>query len=170
MGVLLAPIALQAQGVGFSLGGGIGIPLGTFDDAVKIGWQGTAAVSFAPPRMPVIFQIDGAFSRFSDESTLDIKSQMIYGTANVLYKFQSSGVTRLRPYVSAGLGVYNSKETGSDAIGGSSTKFGLNAGVGCDFKAGSAGLFVEGRFHDVFTDGPNVKFIPINIGIRFGGS
>ena len=39
-----------------------------------------------------------------------------------------------------------------------------------EVKAGGAGLFIEARFHDVFTDGPNTQFIPINVGIRFGGT
>jgi hypothetical protein len=71
--------------------------------------------------------------------------------------------------------VYNLKTTGSSDLGtiasttGSTTKFGLNAGAGFDFKAGSAGLFVEGRFHDVFTTGKDLQFIPITIGIRLGG-
>jgi opacity protein-like surface antigen len=167
---LLTAPDLRAQGAEFSLGGGVGIPLGDFDDAVKIGWQGIGAVSFVPQNLPIGIEVDGNFSQFSDESPLDIKSQLIYGTANAVYKFQSSEDTRFRPYLIGGVGVYNSKETGSDALGGSSTKFGINAGAGFDFKAGSAGLFIEGRFHNVFTDGPNVKFIPINVGVRFGGS
>lgn len=168
--MFLAAPALRAQVAEFSLGGGVGVPLGSFDDVVKMGWQGTAAVSFKPANLPVGIQVDGNYSQFSDESPLDIKDRLIYGTANAVYKFQSSADTRFRPYLIGGLGVYNSKETGSDALGGSDTKFGINAGAGFDFKAGSAGLFAEGRFHDVFTDGPNVKFIPINLGIRFGGS
>jgi hypothetical protein len=28
---------------------------------------------------------------------------------------------------------------------------------------------VEGRFHDVFTTGKDLQFIPITIGIRLGG-
>ena len=52
----------------------------------------------------------------------------------------------------------------------SQTKFGINAGAGFDIKAGSAGLFVEGRFHDVFTSVNNTTFIPLTIGVRFGGS
>jgi hypothetical protein len=167
--MFLAAPALRAQVAEFSLGGGVGVPLGSFDDAVKMGWQGTAAVSFVPAKLPVGIQIDGNYSQFSDESPLDIKDRLIYGTANAVYKFQSSAETRFRPYLIGGLGVYNSKETGSDALGGSDTKFGINAGAGFNFKAGSAGLFIEGRFHDVFTDGPNVKFIPLNLGIRFGG-
>jgi opacity protein-like surface antigen len=170
MGILLSSPTLQAQGAEFSLGGGLGVPLGTFDDVVKIGWHGTAGVSFVPQNAPIGVQVDGNFSQFSDETPLDIKSQLIYGTANAVYKFQSSEDTRFRPYLIGGVGVYNSKATGSDALEGSTTKFGINAGAGFDFKAGGAGLFVEGRFHDVFTDGDNVTFIPITLGVRFGGS
>jgi hypothetical protein len=162
--------ALRAQGTEFSVGGGVAIPLGDFDDAVKIGWQGTAAVSFLPRNLPVGIQVDGSFSQFGDESPLDRKSQLIYGTVNAVYKFETSEESRFRPYLIGGGGVYNLKETGSDALGGSSTKFGINAGAGFDFKAGSAGLFVEGRFHDVFVAGPNLQFFPINVGLRFGGS
>jgi opacity protein-like surface antigen len=170
LGILLSSSTLHAQGAEFSLGGGLGVPLGTFDDLVKIGWHGTAGVSFVPRNAPIGIQVDGNFSQFSDETPFDIKSQLIYGTANAVYKFESSEDTRLRPYLIGGVGVYNSKATGSDALEGSTTKLGINAGAGFDFKAGEAGLFVEGRFHNVFTDGDNVTFIPITIGVRFGGS
>jgi opacity protein-like surface antigen len=170
IGMLLTTPALHGQGAEFSLGGGLGIPLGTFDDLVKVGWHATAAVSFVPRSVPIGIQVDGNFSRFSDETPFDIKSQLVYGTANAVYKFASSEGTRFRPYLIAGVGGYNSKATGSDALEGSTTKFGINAGAGFDFKAGAAGLFVEGRFHDVFTDGDNLTFIPITLGIRFGGN
>jgi opacity protein-like surface antigen len=166
--LLSGPPSLRAQGAQFSIGAGVGVPLGNFDDVVKIGWQGTAAVSFVPRNLPVGIQVDGSFSQFGDESPLDIKSQLIYGTANAVYAFATSEGSRFRPYLIGGGGVYNSKETGSDALGGSTTKFGLNAGAGFDFQAGSAGLFLEGRFHDVFLAGPNLQFFPINLGIRFG--
>jgi len=167
--VLLGAPALRAQGAEFSLGGGIGVPLGDYDDVVKVGWQAMGAVSFGPGTLPVRIQVDGNFSQFDDESPLDIKSQRIYGTANAVYRFESSADSRFRPYLIGGGGVYNSKETGSDALSGSATKFGINAGAGFDFKVGGAGLFLEGRFHSVFVSGPNLQFIPINLGIRFGG-
>lgn len=166
---MLGASALRAQGADFSIGGGIGVPLGNFDDVVKIGWQGTAAVAFVPRNLPVGIQVDGTFSQFGDESPLDIKSQLIYGTVNAVYRFVTSEGSRFHPYLIGGGGVYNSKSTGSDALGGSTTKFGVNAGAGVDFKAGRAGLFLEGRFHDVFFPGPNVQFLPINLGVRFGG-
>jgi hypothetical protein len=169
-GVLLVTPALHAQGAAFSLGGGVGIPLGTFDDAVKIGWHGTGAVSFVPESWPLGIQFDGTYSQFSDETSLDIKSQLIYGTVSAVYKFESSEDTSFRPYLIGGGGVYNSKATGSDALEGSSTKFGINLGAGFDFKTGGASLFVEGRFHNVFTEAENLKFVPLTLGIRFGGS
>ena len=168
-GMLLAVSRLQAQGAEFSLGAGVGVPLGTYNDVVKMGWQATGAVSFAPGSLPVAIQLDGSYSQFSDETPFDIKNQLMYGTANAVYRLQSAEDRQFGPYVIAGVGVYHSKETGNDALGGSATKFGLNAGAGLDFKAGRAGLFLESRFHNVFTDGPNVKFIPLNLGIRFGG-
>jgi hypothetical protein len=167
--LLLGAPALRAQGAQFSIGAGLGVPLGSFDDVAKLGWQGTAAVSFVPRNLPVGIQVDGSFSQFDEESPLDIKGQLIYGTANAVYAFKSSEDSRFRPYLIGGGGVYNFKETGSDALGGSLTKFGINLGAGFDFQAGSARLFLEGRFHDVLLSGTDLQFFPINLGIRFGG-
>jgi hypothetical protein len=47
---------------------------------------------------------------------------------------------------------------------------GLKAGAGFAFTAGSAGVFVEGRFHNVFTEGDNTNFIPFPVGVRLGGN
>jgi opacity protein-like surface antigen len=165
--------AQQGTGAEFSLGGGLDLPLGDFDDAAKTGFHGMAGVSFIPNAWPVGIQVDGNYSRFSDDTPLDVKFQMIYGTADIVYKFKSSEDSKFRPYLIGGGGVYNFKATGDDVpdVGDNSvTKFGLNAGAGFDIKAGAAGLFLEGRFHDIFTSGSNTKFIPITVGVRFGGS
>ena len=175
----LAAPAARAQGVEFSLGGGIGVPLGDFDDVAKLGWHGLAGLSFVPTGWPVGIQVDGQYQQFNlDRDVVGVSGlhdRLILGTGNVVYKFKTSETTQFRPYLIGGGGVYNLKTTGSDNLGpnfstnNSVTKFGLNAGAGFDFKAGSAGLFVEGRFHDVFTEGSDVKFIPITVGVRFGG-
>ena len=173
MGMLVGASALQAQGAEFSLGGGLDIPLGDFDDAAKMGFHGLAGVSVVPNNWPVGIQVDGNYTRFSDDTPLDVKFQLIYGTANLIYKFKTSEETRFRPYLIGGGGVYNFKVKGDDVPSGiddSETKFGINAGAGFDFKAGSAGIFIEGRFHDVFTSGSNTTFIPLTVGVRFGGN
>jgi hypothetical protein len=173
-GILLGAPGLHAQGPEFSLGGGIGIPLGSFDDAAKMGWHGLAAVSFVPNGSPVGIQFDGQFQQYKLDVSGDLKDRILIGTGNIVFKFKSSEESRFRPYLIGGGGVYNLKTTGNVTPGtlfeGGVTKFGINAGAGFDVKAGGAGLFVEGRFHDVFTSGENVKFIPITVGIRLGGS
>jgi opacity protein-like surface antigen len=177
LGLGAAP--LHAQGVEFSLGGGIGFPMGNFDDVAKLGWHGLAGLSFVPTGWPVGIQIDGQYQQYKlDEDVVgggSLKDRLIMGTANVVYKFKTSEESTFRPYLIGGGGVYNVKVTGDSDIGGvidtdnSETKFGLNGGAGFDFKAGSAGLFIEGRFHNVFTSGENLQFIPITIGVRLGG-
>jgi hypothetical protein len=173
---LLCAPALRAQGAEFALGGGVGIPLGDFDDATKIGWHGLAAVSFVPNEWPVGIQIDGQYQQYKLDGSESLKDRFIMGTGNVVFKFKTSEESTFRPYLIGGGGVYNFKTTGTDDLGGvidtdnSTTKFGLNAGAGFDFKAGSVGLFIEGRFHNVFTEGSDLNFIPITLGIRFGGT
>jgi hypothetical protein len=120
-------------------------------------------------------QVDGTFQRFGGEEDIlgeDVNLQIIQGTANAVYRFQTSEDTKIRPYIIGGVGLYNLKATGDGVVGdpGSDTDFGINGGAGFDFVAGSVGLFVEGRFHNVFTEGESTNFIPITVGVRLGGS
>ena len=159
----------------FSLGGGVDLPMGDFDNGLNTGWHGLAAVTFTPVAWPVGIRIDGNYGRFPDDSPSDVNLQLIYGTANIVYRFQTSSESTFRPYLIGGGGVYNLKATGNDAAGDDSrTKFGINGGAGFDIKAGSAALFAEARFHNVFTkDEPdftfNANYLPITVGVRVGG-
>jgi hypothetical protein len=164
----------KAQGVEFSLGGGISNPLGILNDATKLGWNGLAALSVVPTGWPVGIQVDGEYQQFQHDG-FSGHERFLIGTGNLVYKFKTSEESTVRPYLIAGGGVYNIKSTSSSTVSGnvstsgSITKFGINGGAGFDFKAGSVGLFVEGRFHDVFTSGKDATFIPITVGLRFGG-
>jgi hypothetical protein len=173
---LLGAPVLRAQGAEFSLGGGVGFPMGSFNDVAKTGWHGLAAISFVPNGSPVGLQFDGQYHQFKLDagSSSGLKDRIIMGTANVVFKFKTSEESSFRPYLIGGGGVYNLKTTGSSTPGtvipGGTTKFGLDAGVGFDIKAGGAGLFVEDRWHHIFRSGGSTNFMPITIGIRFGGS
>ena len=99
------------------------------------------------------------------------------GHGQLVYKFKTSEESTFRPYLIGGVGVYNFKTVGGDDVslpgeGDTSTDFGLNAGAGFDIKAGGIGLFVEGRFHNVFARRhvETAQFIPITVGIRLGGN
>ena len=178
LGLLLGVPALHAQGAEFSLGAGATVPLDDYGDFAKTGYHGLVAVSFAPSSFPLGIQIDGMYDRLKLESDVaDRTSQIIQGTANLIYKFKTSEESTFRPYLIGGVGIYNFKlVSGNDVAGpgvgntgNTGTDFGLNGGAGFDIKSGGIGFFVEGRFHDVFTTGPNTKFIPITAGVRFGG-
>ena len=174
--VLMATVGAApavAQGAKFSLGGGVTLPLSEFDDLVGTGWHGLAAVGFQPADFPVGFQVDGMYQRFGFDDVpddFDASFQVIQGTANVVYTFTTAEESTFHPYLIGGLGLYNQKATGDD-VGDteSETDFGINGGAGFDFQLGSVGLFVEGRFHNVFTEDNSTNFIPITAGIRLGG-
>ena len=163
--------------VSFGVGGGVNVPLSDFGDQAKLGFQGTALVEFAPANLPVGFRVDGTYQQnnFSDDVGVDGKFQQIYGTADVMYTFKTAPESRIHPYLIAGGGVYNlkAKVDGVDDTG-SDTKFGVNGGAGFNMSAGSATVFLEARFHNVFTSdddtgASNTNFIPITIGVKFGG-
>jgi hypothetical protein len=175
LGMIASALPVQAQGwrqVEFSLGGGVGIPTGDFDDAFKVGWHGLAAASYTLPNAPIAFQIDGAFSRFHDQAAaFNMKENMFYATGNVIYQIKVSETAAFLPYLIGGGGVYNIDPTGRDAAGlDSRTELGLNAGVGVTVNAGRVGLFIESRFHNVF-DGletSDLQFNNVTAGLRFG--
>ena len=176
LGMLLSAPAVRAQGAEFSLGGGATVPLGDFSDAAKMGFHGLVGVSFAPSSFPLGIQVDGMYQRLKQDDTFGDQSfQLLQGTANVVYKFKSSEDSQFRPYLIGGVGLYNTKLVGGDDVAGpgegnTATDFGLNGGAGFDIKAGGIGLFLEGRFHNVFSDGSSTNFIPITLGVRLGGN
>jgi opacity protein-like surface antigen len=167
--------AAQAQTpVSFGLGGGVTLPLGDFGDAAKTGFHGTGLVEFQPASLPVGIRLDGTYHRigFSDlqeDFAGEGNFQMITGTLNGVYTFQTAAESKFHPYIIAGAGVYNFKANFEDFDDDSETKFGINAGAGFNMGMGSASIFLEGRFHNVFTEGSSTNFVPVTLGVRFGG-
>jgi len=182
LGVIAAvgATAVQAQSEGgnritVGAGGGIAIPLSDYSNQYKTGWDLGAALQFKPATSPVGFQLDGAYQQNKFDPSTVGKSEWWYGTGNIVFWFPVAAETRVHPYILGGGGVYNYKLKPTGGTSTSKTKFGINAGAGFDFDVGqNAGVFVEGRFHNVFfsdTDvisgGKDLKFIPINAGLRY---
>ena len=160
LGLGAAP--LHAQGPEFSFGGGVDLPLGNFDDAANTGYHGLAAVSFVPTGSPVGIQIDGNYGRFGDDTPADVNFQIIYGTGQRRLQVQDIRDEYLPPLPDRRRRSVQLQADGQRRAAGDrapETKFGINAGAGFDIKAGSAALFVEGRFHDVFISGSDLQFI-----------
>jgi hypothetical protein len=171
--VLAAPLAAQTR-LHVGLGGGSTLPLGSTSDALTNGPHGILSLLILPAGAPVGIQVDGMYHRISgDEDVLgtdDIDTQIINGTANVVFKFPVSEESRFGPYLIGGVGYYNIKAVG-DAVPDnveSESDWGLNAGAGFDIALGSRiGLFVEGRFHNIFTEVEDTKILPISAGVKF---
>jgi len=170
----------DSWGIGFGLGGGVVIPTGTFKNHNKVGWDGMALLRFRPPASPVGFQVDGSYMQTRLKSGVISspgKTKIIAGTADLVFTIPMSTPVRVRPYLLAGAGIYGvrirSDGASSDAF--KKTKFGLNGGLGIDFGAGPANIFIEARYHNVFDGtlndigGPSgLGVIPINLGFRIG--
>lgn len=175
LAVLTLTLPVQAQvdePFTISLGAGIGLPLGRFDDGFKLGWQGFAAASYTLAESPVAFQVEGAFSRFNDDqAAADLKQNLLYGTGDVVFHIRLPGVRTVLPYLIGGGGVYYVDPAGPDGAGlESRTQLGINVGAGLEFDVGRMKVFLESRFHDVF-DGlgsEDLQFNNVTGGIRLG--
>ncbi|MGE5230780.1 MAG: outer membrane beta-barrel protein [Deltaproteobacteria bacterium] len=169
----LAATTAQAQVLKGSIGGGITIPTGSTSDGLKTGWNGTAAIQYKPAGSPLGFQVDGMYQQLKATTSaaalgLD-KDEIWSGTGNLVFWFPVASETKIHPYLLGGGGVYNIKAKPTTGTSTSETKFGINVGAGFDFDIqDKVGIFVEGRFHNVFITGADAKFIPISAGIRFG--
>jgi len=170
LGTSSAAAQAEKSGSSTSFGGfgGVSIPLGDYSDVSKTGWDAGLLFQYKPATTPVGFQIDGNYmeNKFDPSGG---KDRWFFGTANVVFGFPVSEETRIRPYLIGGGGIYSVKAKFDDGTSGESvTKFGLNVGAGFDFNFQSnVGVFVDARFHNVFTEGSDAKFVPINAGIRF---
>ncbi len=152
--------AAQGQvGVEFHLGGGITQPTGNFGDAAKLGWHGLATIALIPSHAPFAIQATGMYgeNKFKVGSG---KWKLSGALAEVRLDLGTSG--KSRGYVMAGGGVFSVKAAG---IGKSKAAF--DAGAGFAYMASpKAGVFVEGRYVNVFESGSDIGFIPITVGVR----
>jgi opacity protein-like surface antigen len=180
----------QGARVRFGVGGSLTVPLGDFHadasgDGFKAGWQGLALVDVQPRTSPVGFRLDFSFGENSSNDQLNAdltaavgapttaKIKLLGGTADVAYHFKPS-TGGLAGYMLGGLGLYNVKlaVTSQGVTADSSeTKFSWNVGAGLSFAVGGAAVFFEARYLDVAKsfDAAKTSYVPITVGVRFGG-
>ncbi|HMA04246.1 MAG: outer membrane protein [Gemmatimonas sp.] len=177
-----APVSAQAivsSPVRFGIMGGATIPLSDLSDEAKTGWNAGALVTIGVPLVPVSFRIDGQWHQMNGKDvggTQFPDFRIIDGTANVVYTFGAAMPTKF--YVIGGVGAYNERARDPVAdVSASSTKFGLNAGVGFKFQLTGFATFIEARYHNVIhgsvigdastTNAKSLQFLPISVGITF---
>ncbi|HEU4698630.1 MAG TPA: outer membrane beta-barrel protein [Gemmatimonadales bacterium] len=166
---------LLAQ-IGGRVSGGLEFPLGTTNDAFNLGWNARAGVLFSIPRFPsIVFDANGAYTRLGATTpvggTKGPGLRILDAQLNASYRVLTGVTGQARPYITAGLGFFNSKAVGDvvPAGAGSNTDLGFNVGAGFEFRLERLAMFAEGRFTDIMASGPNIKYIPINVGLVLGG-
>ena len=167
--VAAVPLAAQREApVKVSLGAGLTMPSGDYNDVYKMGWGALGALSYKPPAVPFAFRVDLSLARVKDETPLDLSDELVYGTGNFLYELQIQE-TVLRPYLLGGAGVYFFNPRGDASAGlGSETRFGVNLGAGIEVKPAMIGFFAETRLHHVVDPGDDIQFGALVAGVRFG--
>ena len=190
-----AQMRMGQQGSGrpisIAIGGGASVPVGTYKDALKAGWNGQGSLIFNFAGFPLALRADLSYNTFTFKSDLpftpggstspitttdDITQQMIGGLANITIPFN---VGPISPYVTAGLAGFNIKTMLSDAVPGAEdetdTKFAINGGVGLSMRLMGASAFIEAKVNNVYTDKKFIsnkelkalQFIPVTFGFVF---
>ena len=171
MAGVAAPAAAQARGY-VGLGAGAAVPIGDFADSDKLGWLGQLIAGITGPSGRLGGRIDGGYSRHSFKGTVSGHDGLFGANADVVLNFGTTA-SKARPYVLAGVGFYNVKSTGSTgsvSYSTSETKGAFNGGAGVNIKtSGNMALYLEGRFVSIRAEGGSLNFIPLSVGLRWGG-
>lgn len=159
---MLVPAASRAQAL-FSAGisAGPSMPISDLSESHKIGYNAAAYVGLNIPVVPVSLQLEGFWSRFGPRAVGIVgggRMRIAGGNLNLVYDFGGTGI---RPYLIAGVGVYN-----SSYISGSRVNLGYNAGTGTKFQLAGFGTFVEARLH-MLRDDRRFRFLPVTFGVEF---
>jgi len=151
------PVTLPAQGL--FVGGGVVVPSGAYGDVAETGYGGMAGVNLSFPALPIGVRVEGLYLYNSHKGT-DAGSTSLYGgMASATYGI-GTGPAGL--YLVGGVGYMNHHYGAPSNLGSSNEwKFAWGAGAGVSFSK----LFGEVRY----MQRGDTKFIPIMVGIRFGG-
>jgi opacity protein-like surface antigen len=164
MTVVMGASAAEAQSpIRFGLAGGLSLPTGDDKDFFENGFHGQVMLGFGMMMLPVKLRADLSYHSFGgkDNTLFDGEdARVISGALNAIVGMGGIGV---KPYLTGGLGVYNSKTGDFDG----ETDFGINGGAGLEFSLTGMSTFLEVRYVNVFAEGESSAFIPITFGIMF---
>jgi hypothetical protein len=178
-GAVAAQEVVSRSPIQFGVMGGASFPTGDFNNLLGTGWNAGALLNFGFANSPVALRVDGTWNQFNFKDVSNSPHfRVLDATADAVFSFGTTSPAQF--YILGGAGVYNFKVTGNnnnfDFSSGSTTKFGLNGGVGVKFTAGPVAPFVEARYHYVFSgdsfnnnssNSSKFQMIPISVGLTF---
>ena len=154
-GALAIPAVAHAQmPVSFGIAGGPSFS----KDADEMGYHVGGVIDINMPLFPVGFRVDGVMNQFN--AAADAKTRIFDVTANLVYS--PLPLLLAKPYFIGGLGFYSTKITDSPTR----DEMGVNGGAGIKLNLLALKVFVDARYHHVFSD-PSMSFIPVSIGVMF---
>ncbi len=185
LALLALPMAASAQRSGehmFRLGvaGGVIVPTSNASSALKTGVHAQAfGLINLLPGLPL--RLNLGYQKLDLKSIVATAQQaaMPSGTTGILAGTAGTQISLLpgpvRPYVVAGVGGFNVKNTLNNPTGSVSTsslKFGIDGGAGIAISIGRLSAFVEGRVQNIYTDSgavklKNIQAVPVSFGIIF---
>jgi hypothetical protein len=155
--------AQSTKPVSLGISAGAAIPISDLGDDFNTGWNVTASLGFNSYASPIGFRVDGMYNSLSPQEGIDLPDIKISSAnANIVYALPGSGI---RPYLIGGAGIYGLKVDVPHA--NTTTKLGLNGGIGVAFPLSGFTTFAEARLHHVFSEGTATQFIPVTFGISF---
>lgn len=180
----------SSRPISIAFGGGASVPIGTYKDALKAGWNGQGSLIFNFAGLPLALRTDLNYNKFTFKKDLpfspggstgtitttdDVTQQILGGLANITIPFHMGPVS---PYITAGLAGFNIKTKLGDASGAedqSDTKFAVNGGAGLSLRLFGASAFIEAKLNNVYTDKKfisntelkSLQFIPVTFGFLF---
>jgi opacity protein-like surface antigen len=171
MTLVMGASAAEAQSpIRFGLAGGLSMPQSDLGDAFESGFHGQVMLGFGMMALPVKLRADLTYHSLGVEGDGGIgfddgdDLRVIGGALNAIVGMGGIGV---KPYLTGGVGFYNSKFGDFDA----ENDFGLNGGVGLEFSLTGMSTFLEVRYIKIFVDDDegdvSVGLVPITFGIMF---
>jgi opacity protein-like surface antigen len=166
MAVVVSASAVEAQSpIRFGLAGGLSLPQSDLGNEFESGFHGQVMLGFGMMALPVKLRADLTYHNLGLEGGGSDDLRIISGALNAIVGMGGIGV---KPYLTGGVGFYNSKFGDGD----SENDFGLNGGVGLEFSLTGMSTFLEVRYVKIFVDDPegegfSAAVVPITFGIMF---
>lgn len=171
--MLLGAATAAAQAVRYGVGAGLLLPVGDYRSLDKTGWIVGADVTYWLTSASVAIRAEGSYSRTGQRQgaccLTDHTTTFTGGMIDVVYAF-GKPANQMRPYLVAGVGLYNWRLSAPGFIPTSQTKVGFAGGAGVAYSVGrgSTRIFLESKLTDLSVNGIDLVSIPIRVGLRFG--
>lgn len=160
----LAPAGLRGQRLEYFGGGaGVVVPAGSFGDVDKAGWQ-VLALGIGRVKGSVRFAIEALYGQTTHQGGVAGSSTLAGGTISAAL-FLAADARRLRPFVSAGVGVFRAS-VGVPGFGtAAATKVAPAAGVGLLLGTGRRRGLLAARYVSIGTSPRTTSFIAVSAGV-----